>query len=71
MPQLIRIAFHKLKDGFFKWPYQANVINILEQINKKTVYILSILTTKDYQVINQFDLISKMVGFAKEYLSQD
>src|SRR6185312_4275710 len=43
IPQLIRITRNKLTPASLpisfslKWPYHASVINVLEQINKKTV----------------------------------
>jgi len=37
MPQLIAMAFHKGIPACFKFPYQANVINIFE--NRRSVIV--------------------------------
>jgi hypothetical protein len=36
MHQLIRTARCRVAAGYFKWPYQAAVINMLEQRSKAT-----------------------------------
>ena len=34
--QLTKIAAHSASDSCFKWPYQANVMKMLEQVKSKT-----------------------------------
>jgi hypothetical protein len=33
MPQLTRITIHKAVFSYFRWPYQAKVMNVLDMTN--------------------------------------